>query len=69
VLADGFDRLGLEDIVSFTVPANERSIRVMERIGLRRDAAADFDHPHLPAGHRLSRHVVYRLTKPEWESR
>jgi RimJ/RimL family protein N-acetyltransferase len=30
-VADGFDRVGLEEIVSFTVPANERSWRVMDR--------------------------------------
>jgi RimJ/RimL family protein N-acetyltransferase len=63
-LADGFDRVGLEEIVSFTVPANVRSIRVMQRIGMTRDPADDFDHPRLPVGHRLRRHVLYRLSRP-----
>lgn len=58
---DGFDRLGLSEILSFTVPANVRSIRVMERLGMARDPMADFDHPRLPEGHRLRRHVLYRL--------
>jgi len=58
-----FNRLGLEEIVSFTVPENVRSRRVMERIGMTRDPREDFDHPALPAGHRLSRHVLYRLRR------
>jgi RimJ/RimL family protein N-acetyltransferase len=57
----GFQRLGLEEIVSFTVPANWRSRRVMEHLGMRRSAADDFDHPRLPPGHPLRRHVLYRL--------
>jgi RimJ/RimL family protein N-acetyltransferase len=56
----GFRRLALEEILSFTVPANLRSRRVMERIGMTRSPADDFDHPALPAGHPLSRHVLYR---------
>ena len=61
-LAFGFDNLGLEEIVSFTVPANTRSIAVMERLGMTRNPADDFDHPRLPEGHPLRRHVLYRLT-------
>jgi len=61
-VAFGFDRVGLEEIVSFTVPANSRSIAVMERLGMTHDPADDFDHPSLPAGHPLGRHVLYRLT-------
>lgn len=56
----GFGTLGLEEIVSFTVPANEPSWRVMQRIGMRRDEAGDFDHPALPEGHPLRRHLLYR---------
>lgn len=63
VLAWGFDSLGLREIVSFTAPANLRSIRVMEKIGMARDPAGDFDHPRLPEGHRLRRHVLYRARK------
>jgi RimJ/RimL family protein N-acetyltransferase len=60
----GFRRLGLEEIVAFTVPANRRSIAVMQRLGMRRSPAEDFDHPRLPAGHALRRHVLYRLRRP-----
>jgi RimJ/RimL family protein N-acetyltransferase len=63
VLDVGLDVMGLEDIVSFTVPANERSRRVMDRIGLRHDRAGDFNHPLLPDGHALRRHVLYRATR------
>jgi RimJ/RimL family protein N-acetyltransferase len=59
----GFERLGLEEIVSFTVPANVKSRRVMEKIGMHRDPADDFDHPALAAGHPLRRHVLYRVAR------
>jgi RimJ/RimL family protein N-acetyltransferase len=62
-IADGFDRLGLEEIVSFTSPANVRSVRVMARLGMTHDSADDFDHPRLPVGHPLRRHVLYRLRR------
>jgi RimJ/RimL family protein N-acetyltransferase len=58
----GFGPLGLGEIVSFTVPANRRSRGVMERIGMTRSPADDFDHPALPEGHPLRRHVLYRAS-------
>jgi RimJ/RimL family protein N-acetyltransferase len=60
----GFNTLKLSEIVSFTAVDNQRSRRVMERIGMRRDPAGDFDHPRVPEGHPLRRHVLYRLTAP-----
>jgi ribosomal-protein-alanine N-acetyltransferase len=57
----GFSTLELQEIVSFTVPANLRSRRVMEKLGMTYDPADDFDHPRLPQGHPLRRHVLYRL--------
>lgn len=65
-LAFGFDTLGLSEIVSFTAAQNFRSVRVMEKIGMRRDTQGDFDHPNLAPGHRLRRHVLYRLRRDEW---
>ncbi len=65
-LALGFAQAGLAEIVSFTVPANLRSRAVMERLGMRRDPADDFDHPALPEGHPLRRHVLYRLRREDW---
>lgn len=63
VLTFGFGELGLREIVSFTVPENARSRRVMERIGMTRDPRDDFDHPLLPEGHPLRRHVLYRKSR------
>ena len=57
----GFKKCGLKEIVSFTVPANIRSIKVMERIGMKRDLDGDFAHPKLSIDHRLSKHVLYRI--------
>ena len=68
-LEAGFTRLGLAEIVSLTVPANTRSRRVMERIGMTRDPADDFDHPRLAEGDPLRRHVLYRIGKAQWERR
>jgi len=62
----GFEQKGFDEIVSITVFANEPSWRVMERIGMMRDAAGDFDHPRLPEGHKLRRHILYRLKRDEW---
>ena len=58
----------MKEILSFTVPANVRSTRVMERLGLTHDPADDFDHPRLAVGHRLRRHVLYRLKRFDWEA-
>jgi RimJ/RimL family protein N-acetyltransferase len=64
----GFGEAGLSEIVSFTVTANARSRAVMERLGMHRSPDDDFDHPRVPAGHRLRRHVLYRIRAAEWGS-
>ena len=64
----GFEELALDEIVAFTVPANLRSRRIIERIGMQHSLADDFDHPSLPAGHPLRRHVLYRLTRARWDT-
>ena len=61
VLDFGFEKLQLREIVSFTVPDNLRSRRVMEKIGMTHNPDDDFDHPELPEGHPLRRHVLYRI--------
>lgn len=65
----GFEDLNLDQIVSFTVAANKPSWAVMERLGMTRDARGDFDHPRLPAGHALRRHILYRMTRAAWRGR
>ena len=66
VAAHAFGPLGLDALVSFTAEWNRPSRRVMEKLGMTRDAAEDFLHPKLPAGHKLSRHVLYRLSRADW---
>lgn len=63
-LSFAFDELGLEEVVSMTAVLNERSQRVMRRLGMHRDAAADFEHPSVPAGSPLRPHVLYRVNIP-----
>jgi RimJ/RimL family protein N-acetyltransferase len=63
----GFSTAGLDEIVSFTAVANWRSRRVMERLGMRRNAREDFDHPRVPLGHPLRRHVLYRLSARDFK--
>jgi RimJ/RimL family protein N-acetyltransferase len=65
VLRLGFESAGLESVVSFTVPGNVRSLRVMEKLGMTHDPADDFDHPSLPEGHAMRRHLLYRLHRGE----
>lgn len=62
----GFTVLDLPEIVAFTAFSNQRSQALMQRLGMVRDAAGDFDHPGLPAGHALARHCLYRLTSARW---
>jgi ribosomal-protein-alanine N-acetyltransferase len=61
-IMDGFNRVGLPDIVAITALPNIASMRVMERLGM--DRAFEFDHPRLAEGDPLRRHVLYRLRAP-----
>ena len=59
----GLNQLGLKRLVSFTVPANHRSRKVMERLGMSHSPKDDFEHPLLPGGHPLRPHVLYQLAR------
>ncbi|MFZ5442645.1 MAG: GNAT family N-acetyltransferase [Myxococcota bacterium] len=59
-LGFALEHLPGERLVSFTVPQNTASRRVMEKLGLTHEPADDFEHPLLPEGHPLRRHVLYR---------
>ena len=67
VLHYAFKQLNLNEVVSFTVPQNLASRRVMEKIGLKHYPDQSFDHPHLKEGHPLRPHVLYRITRSEYE--
>lgn len=57
-----FETLRLPEVVAFTALPNTRSMRVMERLGM--SYAGQFEHPKLPEGHALRRHVLYRVSAP-----
>jgi RimJ/RimL family protein N-acetyltransferase len=67
VVRHAFEVLRIPNLVSFTVPANLPSRRVMEKLGMTHDPSDDFDHPLLPDGHPLRRHVLYRLNRSAWQ--
>lgn len=68
-LACAFDTLQLAQVVAFTTPANTASSAVMERIGMTRDEAGDFEHPKVEVGHPLRRHILYRIHRQAWLER
>lgn len=59
----GFEKMNLDEIVSFTSESNLNSQRVMQKIGMTCDPEGGFDHPTLPVGHPLRRHVLYRIRR------
>ncbi len=61
----GFEQVGLGEIVAFTAVGNQRSRAVMARLGMQEDADP-FDHPAVPEGHPLRRHVLYRMGQAQW---
>jgi len=62
-----FERLNLDEVVSFTSLINRPSRAVMERIGMA-NTGEDFDHPALPEGSELRRHCLYKITRAQWRS-
>lgn len=67
LLRVGFKERGLDEIVSFAVFNNHRSLAVMERIGMKPDPSRSFDHPRIPDTHpQLRHHVLYALTRDDW---
>jgi ribosomal-protein-alanine N-acetyltransferase len=65
-LAAACGRVGLGEVESWTVPATRPAWAVMERLGLTHDPADDFDHPRVPEGSPLRRHVRYRISRERW---
>lgn len=61
VLRFAFDEIGLEEIVSFTIPANKASRNVMEKIGMKRDLDGDFKHPRIAEDNPCCWQVLYRI--------
>jgi RimJ/RimL family protein N-acetyltransferase len=65
----GFDKCGLDEIVSFTAETNTKSRRVMEKLGMTHDPTEDFDHPNVGEDDPLRRHVLYRLRREHFVCR
>ncbi len=63
ILADGFARLPVDEILAFTARSNVRSQAVMQRLGFSREEGRDFDHPSLAEDHPLRSHVMYCLPR------
>lgn len=56
--------LAVDRVVAFTVPANEPSWRLMERLGMKRRSDLDFAHPKFALDHPLRRHITYVAERP-----
>jgi RimJ/RimL family protein N-acetyltransferase len=67
-LYSAFVHLELKQVVAFTAADNQRSWRVMQQLGMQRDPGEDFEHPNVPPGHPLRRHVLYRLDAITWRA-
>ena len=61
-----FTQLNLNEVVSFTTLANERSKSVMQNIGMH-DSHQNFMHPDIEASHPQSEHVLFRIRRSEWQ--
>lgn len=63
-----FSELALDEVVAFTAVINEHSQLIMQRIGMT-DTHQDFEHPMLEAEHPLAKHVLYKITKQQWQKK
>ncbi|WP_415718193.1 GNAT family N-acetyltransferase [Maridesulfovibrio sp.] len=63
----GFVELNLGEIVSFTSEKNIPSQAVMNRLGMRFDDDG-FEHPSVPVGSPLRKHVLYRISQEDWRT-
>ena len=64
-----FTELGVGEVLAYTAARNERSRRVMRRLGMTRDEADDFLYPSLAPDDPIAPHVLYRIDRAAWESR
>ncbi|QXQ08025.1 GNAT family N-acetyltransferase [Sphingosinicellaceae bacterium] len=63
-LGHGFANPAVPRIAAITTASNEKSWRVMERLGMSRDPSADFEHPAVPVGHLVRPHITYFIQRP-----
>ena len=55
------DRLELDEVIAITAQTNLRSQAVMRRVGLELRLDRSFDHPRVPIGSPLRRHVLFAV--------
>lgn len=58
-LAYAKEKLGFEEVYSFTSALNQRSEKVMKKLNMKK--ICDFQHPSLPDGHKLQQHLLYKI--------
>jgi 3-dehydroquinate dehydratase/shikimate dehydrogenase len=68
VMEHGFTKLKLKEIVGYAVYDNSRAIKLMEKLGMKHDKKGDFTYPGLPKDHPLSKFVLYRVTRRQYQS-
>jgi ribosomal-protein-alanine N-acetyltransferase len=61
-----FSKLNLNEVVSFTTLGNDRSKAVMQKIGMY-DTKQNFMHPDIELSHPQCEHVLYKISKSEWQ--
>ena len=59
-----FEKIELDEVVSFTTVTNRRSYAVMERLGMI--CVGEFNHPKIESGHPLERHVLYKINRQQF---
>ena len=64
-LHQAFTELKAPEVVSFTPTTNTPSEAVMKRLGMVQDGT--FMHPWLEEGHPLQEHLLYRISREQWE--
>lgn len=61
----GFEKLDLQEIVSFAAVGNHRSRSVMERLNMT-NTASTFEHPDVPGPSHLRKHCLYKISRERW---
>jgi len=62
-----FETLGLSEIVSFTSLNNKRSRAVMKKLNMV-NTGQNFEHPNISVGSPLREHVLYKVSRAEWNN-
>ncbi|MES9990806.1 MAG: GNAT family N-acetyltransferase [Candidatus Thiodiazotropha sp.] len=67
-LCFAFDELLLDEVVAFTTVTNMCSRAVMRRLGMT-NTGRNFNHPAMIADHPLSEHVLYLISRSNWNQK